>query len=181
MQYLYLLLDMEPPTCPESISEPPRIHIWQSHVGLPKLAISRRYYKIFFRTFFWRNPPPIGPLEFHPRAKSYFRWSSTYQLFQKSSDYKTIFSRFLRVFWFFELFSSEFYQNPLFHFKPSGSHFTETLFQTSTPCRVPSKELISWDFRPWKSAGGGMPQTCAAPAPTCAGIKYPVRGNPSLW
>ena len=51
----------------------------------------------------------------------------------------------------------------------------QRLCQTSTPCRVPSKELISWDFRPWKSAGGRTPQTCPAPAPTCAGIKYPVQ------
>ena len=30
----------------------------------------------------------------------------------------------------------------------------QRLCQTSSPCRVPSKELISWDFRPWKSALG---------------------------
>ena len=45
-------------------------------------------------------------------------------------------------------------QKPLFHFKPSGIHFKETLFQTSTPCRVPPKELISWDFRPFYTSQG---------------------------
>ena len=82
--------DMEPSTCPESISEPPRIHIWQSHVGLPKLAMSRRYYKIFLPNYFRKSRPPIGPLEFCPRAKSYFRWSSTYQLFQKKFGLETV-------------------------------------------------------------------------------------------
>ena len=83
--------DMEPSTCPESISEPPRIHIWQSHVGLPKLAISRRYYKIFFPNIFRNSQPPIAPLEFRPGAKSYFRWSSTYQLFQRKFGLETVF------------------------------------------------------------------------------------------
>ena len=111
--------------------------------------MSRRYYKIFFPNYFRKSRPPIAPLEFRPGAKSYFRWSSTYQLFQKKFGLETC---FFLIFRFQDIkkcpTSGNHKKNP-FHFKPSGSHFTETLFQTSTPCRVPSKELISWDFRPW--------------------------------
>ena len=157
------------------------IHIRTSRVGLLKLAMSRRYYKIFFSNYFRKSRPPIGPLEFRPRATSYFRWSSTYQLFQKeSSDYKLLSS------WFFRFQDNKKCpttenNKKLFFILSLLGFILQRLCQTSTPCRVPSKELISWDFRPWKSAGGRTPQTCPAPAPTCAGIKYPVRGNPSLW
>ena len=144
---------MEPPTCPESISEPPRIHIWQSHVGLLKLAISRRYYKIFFPNYFRKSRPPIGPLEFRPRAKSYFRWSSTYQLFQKKFGLETFFFLIFRFQDINKFPTSGNNQKPLFHFKPSGSHFTETLFQTSTPCRVHPGSLYP-----------GISDLCTAPA-----------------
>ena len=117
----------------------PRIHIWQSQVGLPKLAISRRYYKTFFPNYFRKSRPPIGPLEFRPGAKSYFMWSSTYQLFQKRIGLETFFFLIFRFQDIKKFRTSENSTKPLFHFKPSGIHFTETLFQTSTPCRVPSR------------------------------------------
>ena len=164
----------------------PRIHIRTSRIGLPKLAISRRYYKIFFPNYFRKSRPPIAPLEFCPRAKSYFRWSSTYQFFQINFGLDTVCFLFFCCFLFFivrttnKFRTSENNKNIFFILSLLG-FILQRLCQTSTPCRVPSKELISWDFRPWKSAGGRTPQTCPAPAPTCAGIKYPVRGNPSLW
>ena len=164
MQDLYLLLDMEPPTCPESISEPPRIHIWQSHVGLPKLAISRRYYKIFFPNYFWKSRPPIGPLEFRPRANSYFRWSSTYQLFQKKFGLDTFFFLIFRFQDNNKFRTSENNQKHLFHFKPSGIYFTETLFQTGTPCRA----TFYFFFR-------GFPDLGKAPA---EGRPKPVQPQP---
>ena len=137
-----------------------------------------------FSNFVRRNPPPISPLELSPRAKSYFRWFSTYQLFQKSSDYKTIFSIFLRVFGFFELLSPEIYQNHLFHFKPSGIHFTETL-SDKYPMSRPIQGAYFLGFPTLENLAGRRrrkdAQIWPAPVPTCAGIKYPVRGNPSLW
>ena len=104
----------------------PRIHIRTSRIGLPKLAISRRYYKIF-PNYFRKSRPPIGPLEFRPRANSYFRWSSTYQLFQKKFGLETASFLIFRFQDNKQFRTSENYKQTAFHVKPSGIHFTETL------------------------------------------------------
>ena len=149
--------------CPESISEHPGLDFssWPSAAGI---------IRCFSRTIFEKLDLP------------YALWNFVQEQTVTSGD-PLLLNFFFLMFRFQDINKFRTSGNntkPLFHFKPSGIHFTETLFQTSIPCRVPSKELISWDFRPWKSAGGRTPQTCPAPAPTCAGIKYPVRGNPSL-
>ena len=51
--------------CPESISEHPGLDFssWPSAAGIIR----------FFPNYFRKSRPPIGPLEFCPGAKSYFR------------------------------------------------------------------------------------------------------------
>ena len=70
---------------PESISDNP-MSVFPSW---PWAAGNVRYF--LSNLFFRKSRPPIGPLEFRPRAKSYFRWSSTYQLFQKKFGLETVF------------------------------------------------------------------------------------------
>ena len=67
--------------------------------GHPKLVFSSwpwaagniRFFSQTFILFFRKSRPPIGPLEFRPRAKSYFRWSSTYHLSKRNIGLKTCF------------------------------------------------------------------------------------------
>ena len=54
----------------------------------------------------------------------------------------------------------------LFHVKPSGSHFTETLLQTSTPCRLHPGSLYP-----------GISDLCTAPA---EGRPNPVQPQPNV-
>ena len=80
-----------------------------------------------FRTFFRKSRPPIGPLEFRPGAKSNFRWSSTHHLSKKNIGLKIFFFLIFRFQDNKKFRTSGKWQKPLFHFKPSGIHFTETL------------------------------------------------------
>ena len=143
--------------CGSSIRRMSRIHIRTSwihirtpRVGLPKLAMSRRYYKIFLPNFFVsKKSTSHRPSGISSKSKSYFRRSSTYQLFKNKFGLETVFFLIFRFQDINKFPTSGNHKKNIFHFKPSGSHFKETLFQTSTPCRIPSRWLISWDFRPF--------------------------------
>ncbi len=69
-----LYADLISGVCPESISEHPRLVFssWPWAAGNIRFVLE---------PFFRRNPPPVSPLELSPRAKSYFRWFSTYNCF----------------------------------------------------------------------------------------------------
>ena len=74
--------------CPESISEHPGSvseHPGSVFSSWPWAAGNI----IIVRCVFRKNRPPIGPLEFCPRANSYFRWSSTYHISQKKFGLET--------------------------------------------------------------------------------------------
>ena len=105
------------------------------------------------RFLFQTNRPPIGPLEFRPRANQYFMLSSAYQLVQKKTKHRTIHVFLLGV-------------------SISGQQTVSDL-QNSKQTLFSISSLLGFILQ-------RLCQT-STPAPTCAGIKYPVRGNPSLW
>ena len=77
--------------------------------------------------------------------------------------------------------TSENNNKTIFHFKPSGIHFTVTL-SDKYPMSRPIQGAYFLGFPTLENLAGRRrrkdAQIWPAPAPTCAGIKYPVRGTP---
>ena len=71
-----------------------------------------------------------------PQANSYFRWLSSYHIFQTNMLPRKTTLRILRFHCFSRALTSENCPNPLFQIKPSQALSKEILFQTGTPCQV---------------------------------------------
>ena len=148
---------MEPPTCPESISEPPRIHIWQSHVGLPKLAMSRRYYKICFPNFlFLKKSTSHSPSGISSRSKKLLQVILYLSAFSKKScTYKLFFWDSFE----FLVFSSSYLHN-----------FTKTIFSILSLLGVILQRLCSRQ----------VPHVASHPGSLYPGFSDPWLGFPGL-
>ena len=130
---------MEPSTCPESISDNPKSISDNPKSALGWLSQFAYFFEISLSNIFSKKLTSHSPSGISSKSKKLLQVILYLSAFSKKFGLEDFFLKIPSSFLIFELFSSEFYQNPLFHFKPSGSHFTETLFQTSTPCRVPSR------------------------------------------
>ena len=84
-------------TCTFNIRTMPRIHIRTSRIGLLKLAISRRYYKIFSELFS-KKSTSHSPSGISSRSKKLLQVILYLSAFSKKVRTRNIFLRFLRVF-----------------------------------------------------------------------------------
>ena len=170
---------MEPSTCPESISDNPKSISDNPKSALGWLSQFAYFLRFHFQTFFEKVDLPQPLWNFVQEQKvtsgdplliSFFKKVRTRKLISQDS------------FEFFD-FSSSFLQN-----------FTKTLFFILSLLGVILQRLCS---RQVLHVGSiqvayilGFPTfvrrrrknspNLSSPSPTCAGIKYPVRGNPSL-
>ena len=143
---------MEPSTCPESISDNPKSISDNPKSALGWLSQFAYFLRFHFQTFFEKVDLPQPLWNFVQEQKVTSGDPLLINFFKKVRS-RNVFLLNFSISGHRTSFRENNQKKTLFHFKPSGSHFTETLFQTSTPCRVHPGSLYP-----------GISDLCTAPA-----------------
>ena len=167
---------MEPPTCPESISEPPKsvFPSWPWAAGIIR----------FFSELCSKKSTSHRPSGISSKSNKLLQVILCLSAFSKKVRTRNCFLLDFVISGQQKCRTSENNKKTIFHFKPSGIHFTETL-SDKYPMSRPIQGAYFRGFPTLENLAGRRrrkdAQIWPAPVPTCAGIKYPVRGNLSLW